>query len=454
MAELFNKILIANRGECAVRIIRACKELGISTVAIYSEADRDSLHVKKADESVCIGPPPAEKSYLYPYGILGAAEITEANAIHPGWGFLAEKALFARMCQDCGRVFIGPSVQTMEQMSNKIQTKQIMIFAGIPVVPGSDREVKSEKEAIKIAGAIRYPVVLKAVAGGGGRGIRVVRDDKELRDCFLLAQSEAQTNFGNPALYVERYFENARHIEFQILADNYGNVVHLGERDCSIQRRHQKLIEESPAQITEGQRKEMGEIAVVAAKAVFYNSVGTIEFLLTEDGEFYFMEMNTRLQVEHSVTEVVTGIDIVKEQIKIAVGEKLEYSQSDIKFSGHAIEFRINAEDPDKKFLPSAGKITRFSPPEDSKIRVDSHVYSGYEIPPFYDSMLAKLIVWGKSRKKALPEAKEALEKFVIVGINDRGGELKTTIPFYRNFIKKSEFKKGKISTDFVSKMG
>ncbi len=454
MAELFNKILIANRGECAVRIIKACKELGISTVAVYSQADANSPHVKKADEAVCIGPPPAKKSYLNEYNILAAAKLKEAEAIHPGWGFLAEKALFVNMCQECGVVFIGPSIGTMEQMSNKIQAKQTMIFAGIPVVPGSDGVVKNETEAIEAAKAIGYPVILKAVAGGGGRGIRIISNNQELKDSFLLAQSEAEVAFGDSAIYIEKYFENARHIEFQILADNYENIVHLGERDCSVQRRYQKLIEESPAQITKKLRKKMGEVAIEAVAAVNYTNAGTIEFLVTEDNKYYFMEINKRVQVEHPVTEVRTGIDIVKQQIKIAAGEPLDFRQEDIKFSGHAIEFRINAEDPDKKFLPSGGKITGFSPPEDLKIRVDSHLYPGYEIPPFYDSMLAKLIVWGKTRKKALSKAKKALEKFVIDGIDDRGENIKTTIPFHLKTLENSSFKKGKVSTNFVSEMG
>ncbi len=455
MAKLFDKILIANRGECAVRIIKACKELKIPTVAVYSQADAKSPHVKLANEAICIGPPQTDRSYLYPFTILSAAEITGADAIHPGYGFLAENTLFARMCRDCKVVFIGPSIETMEQINNKVQVKQTMAFAGVPVIPGSDEEVKNERQAIEIARKIGYPVVLKAAAGGGGRGIKVVNNDKELKDRFLLTQSEAKSSFGDPKVYIEKYFFKARHIEFQILADHNGNIIHLGERDCSLQRRHQKLIEEAPAQITKKQRKEMGEVALAAAKAVFLNNAGTIEFLLIEDGDFYFIEINGRLQVEHPITEMITGVDLVKEQIRLAAGEELGYDQSDIKFSGHAIEFRIYAEDPEKKFSPISGKITHFFPPEDPYIRIDSHLDSklevGYEIPPFYDSLLAKLIIWGKNRRKAISKSKKALEKFTIAGINSQGGSIKTTIPFYKKFIEESVFKKGKVYTDFLS---
>jgi acetyl-CoA carboxylase biotin carboxylase subunit len=442
---MFSKILIANRGEIALRIIRACKEMGISTVAVYSEADKDSLHVRLADEAVCIGKAASSDSYLNIPSIISAAEITDVEAIHPGYGFLAEDAHFAEICESCQIKFIGPSPENMRMMGDKMNAKDTMKKAGIPVIPGSKDVIKAKEEALKVAKRIGYPVIIKASAGGGGKGMRVCHNDVRLVSAFMTAQSEAEAAFGNPAVYIEKYIDHPRHVEFQILADEKGNIVHLGERDCTIQRRHQKLIEESPSpSISAKMRKKMGEAAVKGAKAVGYRSAGTIEFLV--DGEdFYFMEMNTRIQVEHPVTEMVTGVDLVKEQIKVAAGRKLSLKQDDIEFKGHAIECRINAEDPENNFSPSPGKIDALYVPGGLGVRVDTHVYAGYQISPFYDSMIAKLIVFGDTREEAIKTMRRALDEFLVEPI-------KTTVDFHKKVLNDSDFKKGNISTHFVEK--
>lgn len=443
--KLFKKILIANRGEIALRIIRACKELGIKTVAVYSTADKDSLHVRSADESICIGPPNSRQSYLNIPAILSAAEITDAEAIHPGYGFLAENPHFAEACATSGITFIGPSPDTIRIGGDKAQARQLMKKRGIPVVPGSDGPVLTFESALKLCKKIGFPVIIKASAGGGGRGMRIVREESELESAFHLAQREALAAFGNSELYLEKYLPQIRHIEIQILADQKGNVIHLGERDCSIQRRHQKLIEEAPSTFTnEAMRKRLGEYAVKAAKAMKYHSAGTIEFIVDASGDIYFMEVNTRVQVEHPVTEEITGIDIIKEQIKIAAGMSLSIKQQNVKITGHAIECRINAEDP-KLFTPSPGKITLFSPPGGPGIRVDTVAYSGWTVPPFYDSLIAKLIAVGKTRDEAIAKMQRALDEFYIEGI-------KTTIPFMKEVIKHRDFKKGQFFTDFVER--
>lgn len=441
---MFRKVLIANRGEIALRVIRACRELGISTVAVYSEADSDSLHVRFADEDVCIGPGPSPQSYLNIANIISAAEVSDAEAIHPGYGFLAENPHFAEICQECNIKFIGPSPEAIRLMGDKAKAKETVRKAGVPVIPGSDGVVDNITEAQHEARRLGYPVIIKAVAGGGGRGMRIVKSDAELVESFPMAQAEAEKAFGKAELYLEKYIVNPKHIEFQLLADEHGNIVHLGERDCSIQRRHQKLIEETPCPImTEELRRRMGRAAVRAAEAVNYTSAGTIEFLLDRNGEFYFMEMNTRIQVEHPITEEVTRIDIVKEQIKIAAGEPLSFQQKDIRFMGHAIECRINAEDPDNDFKPNPGRVTAFHVPGGPGIRVDSHVYNEYIIPPFYDSLLAKLIAWGRNRKEAIARLKRALDEFVIEGV-------KTTIPFHQEVISSEAFKQGDFGTNFI----
>lgn len=441
---MFRKVLIANRGEIALRVIRACRELGISTVAVYSEADSDSLHVRFADEDVCIGPGPSPQSYLNIANIISAAEVSDAEAIHPGYGFLAENPHFAEICQECNIKFIGPSPEAIRLMGDKAKAKETVRKAGVPVIPGSDGVVDNITEAQHEARRLGYPVIIKAVAGGGGRGMRIVKSDAELVESFPMAQAEAEKAFGKAELYLEKYIVNPKHIEFQLLADEHGNIVHLGERDCSIQRRHQKLIEETPCPImTEELRRRMGRAAVRAAEAVNYTSAGTIEFLLDRNGEFYFMEMNTRIQVEHPITEEVTRIDIVKEQIKIAAGEPLSFQQKDIRFMGHAIECRINAEDPDNDFKPNPGRVTAFHMPGGPGIRVDSHVYNEYIIPPFYDSLLAKLIAWGRNRKEAIARLKRALDEFVIEGV-------KTTIPFHQEVISSEAFKQGDFGTNFI----
>lgn len=434
---MFKKILIANRGEIALRIIRTCKELGIKTVAVYSEADRYSLHVRFADEAVCIGPGPSKESYLNIPRIIAAAEITNAEAIHPGYGFLSENAMFAEICESSGIKFIGPTPDAIEAMGDKALAKETMRKAGVPVIPGSDGVVETLEEAREIANEIGFPVMLKAAAGGGGKGMRMVMSDAELENAWQTARAEAEAAFGNPALYIEKFIEKPRHVEIQILADEHGNVIHLGERDCSIQRRHQKLIEESPSPIvTPELREAMGQAAVKGAKSVKYRSAGTIEFLVDKNGNFYFMEMNTRIQVEHPVTEMVYGIDIVREQIRIAAGEKLGIKQKQLKPNGHAIECRINAEDPFKGFRPSPGKITALHFPGGYGVRVDSHIYQDYVVPPYYDSLIAKLIVHARTRDEAIARMLRALEEFVIEGVH-------TTIPFHIKLLNSPEFRSG-----------
>ncbi|MCK5260162.1 MAG: acetyl-CoA carboxylase biotin carboxylase subunit [Candidatus Omnitrophica bacterium] len=444
---MFSKILVANRGEIALRVIRACRELGIQTVAVYSEADRNSLHVRFADEAVCVGPAPSPDSYLNIPAIISAAEITDVEAIHPGYGFLAENAHFAEICESCNITFIGPSAQTIRAMGDKVIAKETMAKTKVPVTPGEDGVIESKEEALEVAKKIKYPVIIKAVAGGGGKGMRVCHNDITLVSSFTIAQNEAETNFGNPDVYIEKYIERPRHIEFQIMADAFGNVVHLGERDCSIQRRHQKLLEEAPSPaLTDEMRQKMGEVAVKAAKTVNYKGAGTVEFLLDRSGEFYFMEMNTRVQVEHPVTEMVTGIDIIKEQIKIAAGEKLSIKQEDIEIRGAAIECRINAEDPKNNFIPSPGMIEELNLPGGFGVRVDTHIYQGYEISPYYDSMVAKLIVHGNDRMEAIDRMNRALEEFYI-------SPIKTTIGLHIEILKDPRFLKGKVTTHFLDKM-
>lgn len=444
---MFKKILIANRGEIALRIIRACKELEVKTVAVFSKADEDALYVKAADESVCIGPAPANKSYLSIPSLISAAEVSDAEAIHPGYGFLAENAHFAEICRDCEIKFIGPTPEAIRKMGDKVLAKEIMKKAGVPVVPGSDGVVKDEKEALKTAKQLGYPVIVKASAGGGGKGMRVAHNDVSLVNSFLTARTEAEAAFGNPDVYIEKYIDEPRHVEFQILGDEYGEIIHLGERDCTIQRKHQKLIEEAPSPImTPRLRDEMGRVVLKGAKAVGYTNAGTMEFLLDKHNKFYFMEVNTRIQVEHGVTETVIGIDLIKEQLKIASGEKLDLPKRELHFRGHAIECRINAEDPDKGFMPSSGKITNFLTPGGPGIRLDTAVYSGYVITPYYDSMIAKLIAFGNNREEAIARMERALGEFVIEGI-------KTTISFHKRVLANSLFKRGEISTGFVEKI-
>jgi len=444
---LFKKILIANRGEIALRIIRACKELGIATVAVHSEADTNSLHVRFADEDVCIGPAKATESYLDPKRIISAAEVTNADAIHPGYGFLAENADFAEICESCKIKFIGPTSQMIRLMGDKAVAKQKMKEAGVPVIPGSKGIVKGLEEAQKIAIEIGFPVLIKAAAGGGGKGMRIAKSEDELKKSLEMAQMEAEAAFGNPEIYIEKLILNPRHIEFQILGDSYGNLIHIGERDCTIQRRHQKLIEESPSPaLTPSLREKMGRVAVLGALRIGYESAGTIEFLLDKNGNFYFMEMNTRIQVEHPVTEEVTGIDLLKDQIKIACGEKLSRTQEEIVLKGHAIECRINAEDPEKDFRPNPGLITSFHVPGGHGIRVDTHAYAGYEIPSFYDSLVAKLISLGDTREESILKMRRALEEFIIEGV-------KTTIPFYKSVFSSPNFISGEYDTSFVESL-
>lgn len=441
---MFSKILIANRGEIALRIIRACKELGVQTVAVYSTHDEKALHTIFADEAVCIGPPSSTESYLNPVRVISAAEITGADAIHPGYGFLAENANFADMCASCDLTFIGPPADVIRKMGDKSQAKISMVKAGVPVVPGSNGVINSENNAAKIANEIGFPLIIKAVAGGGGKGMRIVKEEKNLANSFMMASAEAESAFGNPDLYFERYIESPRHIEIQLLADQHGNIIHLGERECSIQRRHQKLIEESPSPVIDEQtRKKMGDIAVKGAKSIGYQSAGTIEFLMDSKGKFYFMEMNTRIQVEHPVTEMVYNVDLIKEQIRLAAGEKLGIKQNEIKPIGHAIECRINAEDPINNFIPSPGKITYLHIPGGPGIRVDTHIYDSYQVPPFYDSLLAKLIVIARNRLEAIRRLNRALDEFVIEGI-------KTTIPFHKFVINTPEFIEGNFNTHFI----
>jgi len=441
---MFSKILIANRGEIALRIIRACREMGIRTVAVYSEADYESLHVKLADEAVCIGAAPAASSYLNIPGIISAAEITDVEAIHPGYGFLAENAHFAEICDSCQIKFIGPTPENMRMMGDKLAARQTMKAAGVPIIPGGTAVIKSKEEALKLAHRIEYPVMLKAVAGGGGRGMRIAHNDVRLISAWTTAQAEAEAAFGNPDIYIEKCIENPRHIEFQIIADTHGNIVHLGERDCTIQRRHQKLIEESPSlAVSQKLRKKMGEAAIKGAKRIGFVNAGTVEFLLDSGNRFYFIEMNTRVQVEHPVTEMVTGIDIIKEQIRIASGGRLPYHQDEVKIAGWAIECRINAEDPENNFVPSPGRIDRYLPPGGPGIRLDTHAYSGYTISPYYDSMIGKLIAYGHNRQEAIMRMKRALDEYTIEPI-------KTTIGFHRAIFNNPAFLRGEVSTNFV----
>ncbi len=443
---MFSKILIANRGEIAVRIIRACKEMGIRTVAVYSQADMDSLHVRLADEAVCIGPPASANSYRNIPALISAAEITDVEAIHPGYGFLAENAHFAEICESCKITFIGPSPEAIRLMGDKIEAKKVMGKAGVPLIPGSASAVTTKEEALKIAKQIQYPVIIKAAAGGGGKGMRVAHNDVRLISAFLTAQAEAEAAFGVPDVYIEKYVEKPRHVEIQIVADRFGHVVSVGERDCSIQRRHQKLLEESPSPVVDSKlRKKMFEVAVRGAKAVNYTSLGTIECLVDAHGNFYFIEMNTRVQVEHPVTEEVTGIDLIKEQIRVAAGQRLSFTQEDVRPTGHAIECRINAEDPDRDFMPCPGEITTYLPPGGPHIRVDSHMYSGYRVPPYYDSLLAKVISHGRNRQEAIRIMSRALDEMVVEPI-------KTTIPFHRKVLNDPDFIAGKYSTDFIER--
>lgn len=445
--KLFKKILIANRGEITVRIIRACRELGIRTVAVYSDVDRESLHVRLADESVCIGPASPAQSYLNIPAILSAAEITDSDAIHPGYGFLSENHHFAEACMTSGITFIGPTSENIRLGGDKAKARQMMRRKGVPVVDGSDGPVPTEEIAAKVAKKIGFPVVLKASAGGGGHGMKIVKEEKDLEQAFYMAQREALTAFGNSEIYIEEYIPEMRHIEVQIMADNKGNTIHLSERDCSIQRRHQKLLEESPspAATSEKFRKRIGELGVKAARAIKYRNVGTVEFIVDSRGNIYFIEINTRIQVEHPVTEAVTGIDIVKEQIKLAAGMPLEYKQNQIKLSGHAMECRINAEDPER-FIPSPGKITFLSLPGGPGVRVDTAIYQGYTIPSQYDSLIAKLIVHGKDRSEAIAKMKRALAEFIIEGVH-------TTIPFHKKVLSNPDFISGNFNTQFLEKM-
>jgi acetyl-CoA carboxylase biotin carboxylase subunit len=437
------KILIANRGEIACRIMWTCKEMGIETVAVHSEADRDALHVRFADEAICIGPAPSAQSYLNIPAIISAAEITNVDAIHPGYGFLAESETFAKICEDCNIKFIGPRPDVIGMMGDKVEARRTMTAAGVPILPGSPDPIESTEEAVKLAKKIGFPVIIKAAAGGGGRGMRIVRNESELHGQLETAQSEALAAFKNGSVYIERYIERPRHIEIQVLADEHGNVIHLGERECTIQRRHQKLLEEAPSPvISKKLRDKMGAVAVKACKEIGYTSAGTFEFLLDEDGKFYFMEMNTRIQVEHPVTEMVTLADIVRNQIKIAEGENLGYKQEDVQIVGHSIECRINAEDP-VTFTPSPGKITAFNIPGGPGVRVDTAAYPGYVVPPHYDSMIAKLIVHARTRELAIARMKRALEGMVIEGI-------KTTIPLHLRIMSDEKFQKGEFSTKFM----
>ncbi len=443
---MFKKILIANRGEIALRIIRACKEMGIETVAVYSEMDKDSLHVHMADESICIGPANSTKSYLNIQNIISACLVSGAEAIHPGYGFLSENTKLVEVCDLHGIIFIGPTADHINRMGNKSQARKTMIEAGVPVVPGSEGSTTNPKEALEIAKEIGFPVMVKASSGGGGRGMRIVHEEGEFVENFNMAKSESAIAFNDDAMYVEKFVQNPRHIEFQILADQYGNTIHLGERDCSLQRRNQKVIEEAPCGImTDALRKKMGDAALKAARAVDYVNAGTVEFLLDKSGDFYFIEMNTRIQVEHPITEAVTGVDLIKAQIKIAFGEKLEMRQEDLVINGHAIECRINAEDPTKNFRPSPGQIEDLFIPGGYGVRMDSHVYSGYVIPPTYDSMIGKLIVWAQTRDEAIDRMKRALDELVITGISNN-------IEFQREILNNKLFVENKIDTSFIER--
>ena len=441
---MFSKILVANRGEIAVRIIRACKELGIRTVAIYSEADAAALHVRLADEAVCVGPASSARSYLNIPNIMSAALLTGAEAIHPGYGYLAERARFAEICEDHGIEFIGPKPSTIESMGDKAAAKKAMEAAGVPVIPGSDGPVESDGDAVEIARAIGYPVIVKACAGGGGKGMRVVHCQENLLRALNLARAEADAAFGNGEVYIEKFIDKPRHVEIQIIADKYGNVIHLGERECSLQRRQQKILEEAPCvAITPKMRQAMGEAAVAGARAVDYISTGTVEFLVDRDGNFYFMEMNTRIQVEHPVTEMITGIDLVKEQLRIAAGAKLSFGQEDITLRGHAIECRINAENPEAGFIPSPGLISAYHAPGGMGIRVDSSIYQGWEVSPFYDPMIAKVIAWGRDRDEAIGRMEAALSEMVIEGIA-------TSIPFHLELLRDEGFRSGRFHPKYI----
>ena len=443
---MIKKVLIANRGEIAVRIIRACREMGIRTVAIYSEADKNALHTTLADEAICIGPAPSAKSYLNMKAILEAACLVGADSIHPGFGFLSENASFAKICEEMGIKFIGPNYKLIELLGNKSKAKETMKRAGVPVVPGSDGLIYSKEQAVNLAEQIKYPVMLKASAGGGGRGIRVAYSEEELEKEYDLVKQEAKISFNDDSLYLEKFVENPRHVEIQILADEHGNAVHLGERDCSIQRRNQKVIEETPSRILdEKTRKKMGEVAVKAVEEIGYTNAGTIEFLVDKNKDFYFMEMNTRVQVEHPITEIVTGMDIIKEQIKIASGEKLSFTQKDITFTGHSMEARINAENPDKNFMPCAGTITGLHLPGGNGIRIDTAIYSGYTIPPTYDSMIAKIIVHGKDRQDSIAKLKSAVAELVVEGIT-------TNADFILKILENENFKTNNYDTSFIAK--
>ena len=441
---MIKKVLIANRGEIAVRIIRACRELGIETVAVYSEADRDALHTKLADEAICVGPAPSSESYLSMDRIISATIVTGADAIHPGFGFLSENSKFAELCEKCNITFIGPNSKVIASLGNKQEARNTMIRAGVPVIPGSNEAVFDAATGASVAKKIGYPVIVKAALGGGGKGMRVASTPEEFEQSFLTAQKETQMAFGDNTMYIEHFVQHPRHIEFQILADAYGNVVHLGERDCSIQRNHQKMIEESPsAALDEELRRKMGDAAVKAAKAAGYVNAGTIEFLLEKTGDFYFMEMNTRIQVEHPVTEWVTGIDLIKEQIRIASGQRLAFTQKDIHMEGHAIECRINAENPEKGFRPSPGTITDLYLPGGKGIRIDTAIYTGYTIPPYYDSMIAKLIVWAKNRKEAIRKMQSALGEVIIEGVD-------TNINYQYEILSDPDFLSGNIDINYI----
>jgi acetyl-CoA carboxylase biotin carboxylase subunit len=438
-------ILIANRGEVALRVIRAAKEMGIRTVAVYSEADRDSLHARMADQAICIGPASSARSYLDMPNVISAALVSGADAVHPGYGFLAENAAFARACADSGLTFIGPSPDAIERMGDKSVARSTMMAAGVPCVPGSDGAVENEADALSFAREVGFPVLIKASAGGGGKGMRVARDESELARNFTAARTEAAAAFGNDTVYIEKYLPRPRHIEIQVLADTHGNAVYLFERDCSVPRRHQKLIEEAPSPALSAEtRAAMGEAALKAVRAVDYVNAGTVEFLLDTDGRFYFMEMNTRVQVEHPVTEQITGVDIIKEQIRIAAGEPMKHArQEDVELRGHAIEFRINAEDPLAGFRPHPGRVEVFNPPGGFGVRIDSHLYSGYVVPPHYDSLLAKLVVWGETRDEAVARARRALDEFIVVGIP-------TTVLFHQFVVEEEHFVRGEVYTDYV----
>jgi acetyl-CoA carboxylase biotin carboxylase subunit len=444
---MFSKVLIANRGEIAVRIIRACREMGIKTVAVYSTADKESLHVRLADEAICVGPPSAKESYLNIANIVSAAAITGAEAIHPGYGFLAENSSFAEICDQVKIKWIGPNPAVIDLMGNKAAARRKMIEAKVPTVPGSPGPVKDEREALRAARGMEYPVIIKASAGGGGKGMRVVHAENELASQLATARAEATAAFGNGEVYIEKYLVEPRHVEVQILADEHGNVIHLGERDCSVQTaRHQKMLEEAPCtSIPESTRKAIGEAAVRGAKAANYQNAGTMEFLVTKDGKFFFIEMNTRIQVEHPVTEMVTGIDLIRKQLRVASGERLNIRQKDVHMSGHCIECRITAEDPDKNFAPASGTITKFDAPGGPGVRVDAHIYNGYTVPPFYDSLLAKILVHAHNRETAIARAERALDEIRLEG-------LATNLPFLQKILANDYFRRGEVSTDFLAR--